>query len=197
MTHQTVPADEALQRIREGNEHFTSGKMINQIADPQTMRKLAIEGQDPWVVVLTCMDSRVVLPWVFDFKMGDSFLLRTIGGMADISELAGVWYAVKANNIRLLVVLGHESCGAVQHAMKGERCGEVIDAVVDYIEPAAEAMKDQEGDNVKNVVVENARRISSMFSEHPDFKALVDSGDLRIVPAYYHLATGQVDFIEE
>jgi len=194
MEHKKIPADEALNRLVEGNKRFISNQVVNQAPDPDLRKKLAEEGQDPYGIVLTCIDSRVDPTMIFDVKEGDLFTPQSIGNTADDNEIQAVWYAVHACNIRLVLVLSHSSCGAVGHAMKGEKIGQSIDGVVDAIQPAVDTAS-TEGDHYKNVIVENAKLVAKKFADHPDFKDLIESGELKVVPAYYHLESGEIELL--
>ena len=204
MEHVLVPAEEALQRLKDGNARAIAGNSKNQGLDLARMRELA-KGQDPWVIFLTCIDSRVVVERIFDLETGDAFTPRTIGNTVDDTEYWAFWYAAFPTQIRLGVILCHEKCGAVQHAIKGKKLGKCIDGLVDAIQPAVddnrsaidEALTEEDKDEaIKNTVISHAKLVVDKFRSHPDFKELVESGELMVVSAYYNFASSEVEWLE-
>ncbi len=155
--------------------------------------------QHPFATIVSCSDSRVPPEIVFDQGLGDLFVVRVAGNVIDDHGLGSIEYSVDHLGVRLIVVLGHQSCGAVQAARetiaaKSKAPGH-IQSLVTAIQPAVEATA--KGDleatikaNVKDVV-------QALRSSTPILKAKVDSGDLRVVGAYYSLDTGAVTFLDE
>src|SRR6266436_3254339 len=193
-----VAPAEAISKLKEGNGRYTSGNLQHPGQTTERRAEL-IKSQHPFAVIVSCSDSRVPPEIVFDQGLGDLFIFRVAGNVIDDHGLGSIEYAVDHLNVRLIVVLGHQSCGAVQAAKetiaaKGKAPGH-IESLVTAIKPAVEATA--KGDleatikaNVKDVV-------QALRSSTPILKAKVDSGDLRVVGAYYNLDTGAVTFLDE
>ena len=157
------------------------------------------ENQHPFAIVLGCADSRVPPETVFDQGLGDLFVVRVAGNVIDDQSLGSIEYAVDHLAVRLIVVLGHQRCGAVQAAKdtlaaNGKAPGH-IQSLVTAIEPAVEATVKDDLEatvkaNVKNVV-------QALRSSTPVLKAKIDAGELKVVGAYYSLDTGAVAFTDE
>ena len=215
-----VPPTEAISRLKQGNGRYTKGKpqhphdSINErtrlaansyenasliYPDMTKRREELAKSQHPFAVVLGCSDSRVPPEIVFDQGLGDLFVLRVAGNVIDDHSLGSIEYAVDHLSVRLIVVLGHQRCGAVKAAKetiaaKGEAPAH-IQSLVTAIQPAVEAtvqgdLETTVRENVKNVV-------QALRSSAPVLKAKVDSGELKVVGAYYSLDTGSVAFPEE
>src|SRR6266446_1417074 len=194
----TVAPAEAISKLKEGNGRYTNGKLQHPGQTTERRAELT-KDQHPFAVIVSCSDSRVPPEIVFDQGLGDLFVVRVAGNVIDDHGLGSIEYAVDHLGARLIVVLGHQSCGAVQAARetiaaKSKAPGH-IQSLVTAIQPAVEATA--KGDleatikaNVKDVV-------RALRSSTPILKAKVDSGDLRVVGAYYNLDTGAVTFLDE
>jgi carbonic anhydrase len=220
-----VPAAEAVSRLKEGNQRYTSGNrqhphesseerahiatnsyenagmiFLGMTAAEAAKRRAELaKSQHPFAIIVSCSDSRVPPEIVFDQGLGDLFVIRVAGNVIDDHSLGSIEYAVDHLAVRLIVVLGHQRCGAVKAARdtiaaKTEAPGH-IQSLVTAIRPAVEATL--HGDlettvkaNVKDVG--QALRLST-----PILKSKVDSGDVRVVGAYYSLDTGAVTFLGE
>src|SRR5213595_1302178 len=219
-----VTPAEAISRLKAGNARYTSGKeqppessqerafeatnsyenagltFLGMTADQAAKRRAELtKSQHPFAIIVSCSDSRVPPEIVFDQGLGDLFVLRVAGNVIDDDSLGSIEYAVDHLAVRLIVVLGHQRCGAVKAAKEtiaanGKAPGH-IESLVTAIRPAVEATV--KGDleatvraNVKNVV-------QALRSSVPVLKAKVDSGELKVVGAYYSLDTGSVAFPEE
>lgn len=193
-----VGADEALSRLLSGDRRFVAGKS-NEPAGPALIerRHALTKEQKPFAVVVGCSDSRVPPELVFDVSLGDIFVVRTAGEVVDEVGLGSIEYAVEHLGTRLVVVLGHQHCGAVSAAVTGAtETGDIPD-VLRAILPAIEETKGQPGDPVENAVRANARNIARRLqSAGPIIAPRVQSGEVKIVAAYYSLDTGQVEFLK-
>jgi carbonic anhydrase len=189
-----VSADEALRRLMQGNARYISGHMIH--ADYQHARRLLAQSQKPFAVIVGCSDSRVGPEIVFDEGLGDIFVIRTAGEVVDAVALGSIEYAVEHLGSPLIVVLGHERCGAVSAAVAGgEAPGHIAD-IVKAIEPAVEQTKGQPGDPVENAVRAQAINVARQLQDsHPILAEAVQSGKLKIVAARYDLDTGKVELL--
>lgn len=193
-----IGADEALSRLLSGDKRFVAGKSSDPTGPALIERRHALaKEQKPFAVVLGCSDSRVPPELVFDVGLGDIFVIRTAGEVVDKVGLGSIEYAVEHLGTRLVVVLGHQHCGAVSAAVAGAtETGDIPD-VLRAISPAIEETKGQPGDPVENAVRANARDIAKRLqSAGPIIAPRVQSGELKIVAAYYSLDTGQVQLLE-
>ena len=182
-----------LNRLKTGNTNFISDTPNNDFRD-SSRRMEVIDGQNPFAVILTCSDSRVVPELIFDTGIGELFVIRIAGNIANPSSIASIEYAVAHLDVKLIVVLGHQNCGAVTAAFAGGDNGKNIDHLFDFIQPAITASDSKKVDDIShvhaNLTSEKLIKDSSIIS-----KAIDDSA-LKIIPAYYNLESGQVDFFE-
>lgn len=184
--------DQVLERLREGNSRFEADKLKGELND-STRRAELTGGQDPWAIVLSCADSRVVPELAFDTGLGELFVLRVAGNIANTDTIASIEYAVAHLGTTVIVVLGHESCGAVGAALQGGDNGYNLNHLLAQIEPA----KAQAGSSDVNDVVKKNAELSAkdLYSRSQIIQKAVDSGDLKIVSAFYNLGSGKVDFM--
>jgi carbonic anhydrase len=215
-----VPPAEAISRLKEGNGRYTSGNPQHphesseertQMAtnshenlgmtavDAAKRRAELAKSQHPFAIVLGCADSRVPPEIVFDQGLGDLFVLRVAGNVIDDQSLGSIEYAVDHLAVRLIVVLGHQRCGAVKAAKdtiaaNGKAPGH-IQSLITAIEPAVEATVK---DDLETTVKANVKNVAqALRSSTPILKAKIDSGELKVVGAYYSLDTGSVTFLDE
>ena len=185
-----MSADESLAKLKEGNARFVSGKQAPKNLSEQ--RKATVTGQTPFAIILTCSDSRVPPEHIFDAGIGEIFVIRTAGNIADSVAIGSVEYAAEHLGSPLLVVMGHESCGAVKAACASDHAEGNINAIVKEIAPAAAAVgKDPAKTVPENVlcVLHSIRKKSGMLSH------LEKEGKLKVVGAVYSLSTGQVSYL--
>jgi carbonic anhydrase len=211
---------EAISRLKEGNGRYTSGNPQHphesseertymatnsyenlgmNAAEVAKRRAELTKSQHPFAVIVGCADSRVPPEIVFDQGLGDLFVLRMAGNVIDDHSLGSVEYAVDHLAVRLIVVLGHQRCGAVKAAKETiaakTEAPAHIQSLVTAIQPAVEATANGDLEatveaNVKNVV-------QALRSSTPVLKAKVDAGELKVVGAYYNLDSGSVAFLDE
>jgi carbonic anhydrase len=194
----SVAPPEAISKLKEGNGRYTSGSLQHPGQTAERRTELA-KTQHPFATIISCSDSRVPPEIVFDQGLGDLFIVRVAGNVINNEGLGSVEYSVDHLGTRLILVLGHQSCGAVQAARetiaaKGKAPGH-IQSLVTAIKPAVEATAKDDLDttiktNVKNVV-------QALRSSTPILKAEVDSGKIQVVGGYYSLDTGAVTFLDE
>jgi len=190
-----VSPDEAQVRLQEGNARFVSGAMRHGDQSPERRHELS-KGQKPYAVVLGCSDSRVGPELIFDEGLGDLFVVRLAGNTADAAGMGSIEYAVEHLGAKLVVVLGHDHCGAVSAAVKGGEVPGHIGVLVEALRPALKAGKTHPGDAVENVVRANALLTRDQLRHsQPILKKLAESGEVRIIAAEYHLDTGQVEIL--
>lgn len=185
---------EVLDGLRAGNERFCGGRPLGPRRDPARRRACA-SGQAPHAAVLSCSDSRAVPELVFDQGLGDLFVVRTAGHVADRAAIGSLEYAVGHLRVPVVVVLGHSRCGAVTAAVE-RAAGPANEAwVVQEIRPAAVAMTMVSGDPVSNAAHEHVRRtVAGLTAASAFLRDAVARGALTIVGAFYDLETGRVEF---
>lgn len=194
-----VTPDEALNRLLEGNKRFVANKMFHPNETLEQRAKLAT-GQWPFAAVLGCADSRVPPEIVFDHGLGDIFTVRVAGNIVEDAGSGSLEYAVEHLGVPLIVVLGHERCGAVKATIEtlesqGEAPGH-IGELVKKLKPAVEGSKSQPGDKIDNAVRENARRMAAELAGlDPILKEKVKQGKLKVVAMRYDLDTGTAELL--
>lgn len=187
-------ADDALERLKKGNELYLSDKSGS--VDISSIRREELEnGQNPFAVVLSCSDSRVVTSHIFNTGLGDIFDIKLAGNVVDDLALGSIEYGVEHLGIKLLVVMGHESCGAVTATYNSVNNSEEIEGkiadITEKIEPSVHGTN-----SIEEASHNNVYDVIESIKEDETIKELVESGELKIVPAYYNL-NGEVEFLEE
>ncbi|MGP3976812.1 carbonic anhydrase [Streptomyces sp. 8N114] len=187
-------AEEALRELAAGNRRWREYRERHPDETPD-VREALTSSQHPFALVLGCIDSRVPPELVFDQGLGDLMTVRSAGQVLDEAVLGSLVYGVLELNIPLLMVLGHQSCGAVTAAVRADESGEElpdhIQYVADQISPAID--HGEEGDaRIAATIDANVRLIRSRLAAEPDLAARVDSGTLAIVGARYELTTQRV-----
>lgn len=195
--------EEALQLLKEGNKRFVDNKQANNDLS-ETRRNELIEGQEPFAVVVACSDSRVAPEHAFDQGLGDIFVVRVAGNILDPAEIGSVEYAVDHLKSKVVVVLGHESCGAVTAAVEKDQnpedshTTEHIDAFLDNIEPAV--AKAKEGDLEGKALVEKTAEINAelaaaqLLSDSSLIKSASEKNEVKVVSGKYLLTSGAVEW---
>lgn len=202
-TQATMTPDKALQYLKEGNQRFQNNlkanrNLLEQVNDTS-------EGQFPFATILSCIDSRVSAELVFDQGLGDIFSVRIAGNFINEDILGSMEFACKLAGTKLLVVLGHTSCGAIKGACDHARMGNLT-ALINKIEPAVDAVKEPMDNSLRNssnlefvnevaaknvhMAIENVRKDSPILAEMEKNK------EIFIVGAMYDISTGEVTFFE-
>jgi carbonic anhydrase len=189
---------EAISKLKEGNGRYTSGNLQHPGQTAERRTELA-KTQHPFATIVSCSDSRVPPEIVFDQGLGDLFIVRVAGNVINDEGLGSVEYSVDHLGTRLILVLGHQSCGAVKAARetiaaKGKAPGH-IESLVTAIKPAVEATAKDDLETTVKANVKNVVR--ALRSSTPILKAEVDSGKIQVVGGYYSLDTGAVTFLDE
>jgi carbonic anhydrase len=187
-------SEQALLRLKEGNERFVTKKCIhpNQSAERQAE---VVKGQSPFAAILSCSDSRVPPEILFDQGIGDLFIVRVAGNILSEEILGTIEYSAEHLGIPLVLVLGHQKCGAVQAAVSGGDVPGKIQRLVEALHPAVAKAKNLSGDLVENVVRANVERTVEQLKEsEPIMAELVHKGKVRVIGGYYSLETGRVAF---
>jgi len=185
--------EKALEKLKKGNLHFIEDKLDGKLQN-STRRQELVGGQKPYAVILSCADSRIVPEFTFDTGLGELFVVRVAGNIANTSTLASIEYAIANLGVNLILVLGHENCGAITAAV--ENYNKVPDKnfshLFRYIAPAIRQAK---SNDINNIVRKNAELTAqSVYKNSKIISNAVDKGKVKIIPAYYHLESGKVDF---
>jgi carbonic anhydrase len=190
----SLSPDEALQKLLDGNQRFTQHHPSYPDQTEVRVREVA-QAQHPFATVLSCADSRVPVEIIFDQGIGDIFDVRIAGNIATPEAVGSIEYAVALLDTPLLMVLGHERCGAVTAAVKNEPLPGEIGSFVKAILPAVERVKDKPGDAVDNAVVANVRYQIEQLQQSSLLTERLQSGKLKIIGGRYDLDTGKVTMI--
>jgi carbonic anhydrase len=203
-----VPSDpiltphEALERLKEGNRRFLAGEPARGVEDPK--RRLALaQAQAPFAVLVSCSDSRVPPEILFRRGLGELFIVRNAGNTVDATALGSIEYAVAYLKVPLVVVMGHQRCGAVAAAVSVV-CDDAtfpgsLGRMIEPIVPAVLTAQRQAGDLLDNAVRENVRRVVARLrtASEPMLLDPLQAGTLRVVGARYDLDEGVVEFFDE
>lgn len=186
---------EIKNRLKLGNERYVNDKRTTNKQDIN-QRKSVVDGQAPFAIVLSCADSRVVPEMIFDTGIGELFVVRVAGNVANTSSIASIEYAVAHLAIKVIVVLGHQNCGAVTAAVNGGDNGYNLNHLLTHIKPAIEAMP--KNSSVDEIVLKNAELTAKELTGRSPIiqKAIKDKG-IEIIPACYYLDSGVVEFMNE
>lgn len=192
-------ADQALQRLKDGNRRFVSGALLHPNLSHERLTETAKNGQHPFATIISCSDSRVPVEAIFDQGVGDLFVIRVAGNVADTNEIGTSEYGSGHLGTPLLVVMGHTQCGAVMAVAKGEEVGGHIPKLVDGIVPAVKRAKAKglEGDAlIAASIRENVlQSLSDLEHRSKEIRHLVHQGKLKLVGAIYDIETGEVAWI--
>jgi len=196
----SVTADEALARLKSGNEKFVSAPQLCA-ADLAKQRGTIAQAQTPWASIVGCADSRMPPELVFGGTgLGELFVARNAGNMADTATMGTIEYGAAELGIPLIVVLGHQRCGAVaaacsvveKHAKFPGSIGPMVAAIV----PAARAVYRKSGDFVDNAVRESAKRTAAKVAgDSKIISGLVKAKKVKVLAAYYNLDSGKVEYL--
>ncbi|BAU41803.1 carbonic anhydrase [Leptolyngbya sp. O-77] len=203
----TTP-DQALAELIAGNRRFVARRRRLPHQDTSRLTEVA-ETQSPFAAILSCADSRVVPEIVFDQGIGDLFVVRVAGNVAALEDVASEEYAIGLLHTPLVMVLGHAGCGAVTAALQGGKLPGALDSLIRQIQPAI-ALADAElaqlqceqpnkmlkpGDRLTRAVKANVRLQTQRLTQSPVVSQAVSAGRLKVVGAYYDLATGVVSIL--
>jgi carbonic anhydrase len=189
---------EAFARLKHGNHRYVGGGMAGQ--DFGAERTAVAGGQNPYAGILACADSRVAPEYVFDSGLGDLFVVRVAGNFAEEDGIASFEYAVKFLGVPLLVVMGHEKCGAVDSAIKVVKDDADLPGslphLVDHIIPAVKTAMGEPGELLPNAIRENVRaNVERLKTSSPVLRDFVSRGKLAVVGGVYHLKDGRVEWL--
>ncbi len=195
----TAP-DDAIARLKAGNERFTSGKSVN--CDLMAQVKQTASNQSPYAAIVGCIDSRVPPELVFDQRIGDVFCARVAGNIVNMDIVGSLEYSTKVAGAKAIVILGHNFCGAIESAVDDVKLGNIT-ALLKNFKPAlatlnkADGHRDSHNDPLVQKVAEaNARLTAASLTKRSlIIKALVDAKELKIAAAMHDITTGKVTWL--
>jgi carbonic anhydrase len=195
----TAP-DQAIARLKDGNARFMAGRPIN--CDLMAQVKQSASNQSPFAAIVGCIDSRVPPELVFDQRIGDVFCARVAGNCVNTDIIGSLEYSTKVSGAKTIVVLGHNSCGAIKSAVDNVRLGNIT-ALLRNFRPALATLKPSDGHRdshnyplVQKVAEANARLTAASLPKRSRIiRAMVDSGELKIAAAMHDITTGQVSWL--
>jgi len=197
---QALTPDMVIQALKDGNKRFMSNDLTER--DHSSMVRDGAKGQYPKAVVLSCLDSRVPVEDVFDRGIGDIFVARVAGNFVNVDLLGSMEFGCKVAGAKLILVMGHESCGAIKAAIDDVKLGNITHMLTS-IKPAVEKSQIFPGEKnssnlafVELVAKNNVlHAIDVIRAKSPILKEMEDKGEIKIVGAYYNLQTGEVSFL--
>ncbi|WP_370432586.1 carbonic anhydrase family protein [Flavobacterium oncorhynchi] len=192
--------DLIIQSLKEGNKRYMNNDLT--LRDHSALVRDAVEGQYPKAVILSCVDSRIPVEDVFDKGIGDLFVGRVAGNFVNEDLLGSMEFGCKVSGAKLILVLGHESCGAIKSAIDNVELGNIT-AMLAKIKPAIAKSQDFKGDKtskndefVAHVAKINVlETIENIKAKSPILKEMADKGEIKIIGAYYDLHSGEVVFL--
>ncbi|WP_375314425.1 carbonic anhydrase [Bradyrhizobium sp. A5] len=192
--------DAALKRLMEGNARYVSG--VSRRHDFTHEREALVGGQNPYAAVLSCADSRIAPEYAFDTGRGDLFVCRVAGNFAGEETVASMEYTVAVLGTPLIMVLGHDSCGAVDATIKSLKDDKPlpghIPSLVSAIAPAVKAAAQQSGNALDNAIRQNViDNVAKLKSAAPILNAAVEQGKLKVLGGIYRLRTGTVELLAQ
>ncbi|HTV04819.1 MAG TPA: carbonic anhydrase [Acidobacteriaceae bacterium] len=184
--------DESLQHLMEGNQRFAADKLGNLGQSLNILRKHTVEKQEPFAAVLSCADSRVPVELVFDQTIGQIFVTRVAGNFVTPEIIGSLEYGAAVLGTKVILVLGHSSCGAVKATMQGKPVPGQISSLFSHIQPAVDIAHG----NLETAIKENAKIQAGLLADSsPVLSEMVSGGKLKIVAGYYDLASGRVSIL--
>jgi carbonic anhydrase len=195
-----ISPDEAIARLKAGNDRFTAGRSIN--CDLMIQVRQTAGNQSPFAAIVGCIDSRVPPELVFDQRIGDVFCARVAGNIVNTDIIGSLEYSTKVVGAKAIVVLGHNSCGAIKSAVDNVKLGNIT-ALLRNFRPAlatlskADGRRDSHNDALVQKVAEANARLAaaSLIRRSAIIKALVDAGQLKIAAAMHDIKTGKVSWL--
>ncbi len=185
----TLFASPALDRLIEGNKRFISGNLEHPHRD-QERRDMTAYAQKPFAIILACADSRLSPEIIFDQGIGDLFVVRVAGNVVGSLTKESIDYAALALQTEILVILGHEGCGAIEAVMKDNTS--LIPTTAILIDPAVQKYRDNLGMATK----QNALNMNALLQRTASLGEVIREGKLEVVSAYYNLSTGEVEILK-
>jgi len=194
-----ISPDAALDRLMKGNSRYVHGK--SRLHDFKSEREALAGGQNPFASILSCADSRIAPEYAFDSARGDLFVCRVAGNFANDDTVASLEYGVAVLNSPLILVLGHDSCGAIDATIKSLKDNTTLPghlpSLVNALAASVKASADQPGDKLANAIRRNVKDVTAKLkSATPIISAAAADGKIKIVGGIYRLASGKVELVE-
>ncbi|MEG4583310.1 carbonic anhydrase [Microcoleus sp. MON1_C5] len=193
---QDLTPDAALQKLIDGNKRFVDSKRQSPNQDLPRLLEVAV-AQKPFAAILGCADSRFPSEIIFDQGLGDLFVCRVAGNVATPEEIGSLEFGTLVLGAKVLVVVGHKRCGAVDATIKGAQVPGQIGSLLDAIKPAVESSKSQTGDKLENASKANVVVQANKLKASPVISKLIAENKLKVVGGYYDLDTGRVTILSE
>ncbi|MBN3924156.1 carbonic anhydrase [Nostoc sp. NMS4] len=190
-----ITPDKALQELLDGNERFVKAKRRNPHQTHSRLVEVA-KGQKPFASILSCADSRVPSEIIFDQGLGDLFVCRVAGNIATVEEIGSLEFGSLVLGSKVIMVVGHERCGAVQAAIKGAQVPGQIGSLLEAIKPSVESSKGESGDKLENACKANVLAQVKKLKSSTVLSDLISAEKLKIVGAYYDLDTGKISIVD-
>lgn len=190
--------DAALKRLLKGNERYVEGEMRRH--DFKREREALVGGQNPYAAILSCADSRIAPEYAFDSSRGDLFVCRVAGNFAADDTIASMEYAVAVLNTPLILVLGHDRCGAVDATIKSLKDDKPLPghmpSLAQAIAPAVKAVSSQGGDVLNNAIRQNVLdNVAKLKAATPILSAAVNDKKIQVAGGIYRLSSGKVELV--
>ena len=191
-----LTSDQALTQLLRGNERFVAGWPDHPNQSARRRREVSDSEQQPFAIILSCADSRVPPEIIFDQGLGDLFVIRVAGNVLDDIILGTIEYAVEHMHVPLIMVLGHDKCGAVTAAVQGVEVRNHIQSLAEALRPAVDTARIQAGDVISNAINANVQQaVAALCASEPVLARARTAGHTQIVGARYSLDTGKVKII--
>lgn len=192
-------SQESLTKLIDGNKRFMSGELAKKDIGENRRQELT-KGQQPFATVLSCSDSRVAPEIIFDQGLGDIFIVRVAGNVVEPTTLGSIEYGVEHLHTPLLVILGHESCGAVKAALEAKgkpegNLGAILKKIMPAVNTARKAKKDT-SETLNIAIQENMKNTYKEVMKSKIVRELVHEGKLKVIGAEYYLGTGKFELID-
>ena len=185
--------DAALQELMDGNRRFTSGRLTAPKQDLAILKQKTIEKQEPFAALLSCADSRVSVEMIFDQSIGHIFVTRIAGNFVTPEIIASLEYGVAVLGAKVILVMGHSSCGAVKGTIQAKEVPGQISALFPHIQAAV----DQAGPNLEAATKANAKIQAALLRETSTvISSFVKEGRLKVVAGYYDVASGAASLLD-
>lgn len=191
---ENMTPEQALQALMKGNQRFVSEKIENPRRNMARLTEVA-KSQKPFAAILGCADSRVPSEILFDQGFGDLFVCRIAGNVATPEEIGSLEFGTLVLGAKVIMVMGHERCGAVDATIKGAQVPGQIASLLDAIRPAIKNSESQTGDRLENAIKANALYQVEQLKKSPVISELIQNKKLTVVGGYYDLDTGRVTLV--
>ena len=193
-----VSPDASLELLTKGNKRYVGG--VARRHDFKSEREALVGGQNPYAGILSCADSRIAPEYAFDSARGDLFVCRVAGNFANDDTIASMEYAVAILSVPLIMVLGHDACGAIDATIKSLKDNTTLPghlpSLVTSLAPAVKAVSGKPGDQLDNAIRQNViDNVAKLKSATPILNSAVEKGKLKVVGGIYRLKDGRVEMV--